>query len=111
MDAVYEAPQAVQAMKLSLDVLSMSSRKMRVRLPNVTVNRTRNPVSSFCPNEKRNNMTHAGSGIFLHNDAQKRIIMGRKKPRFVRLAESRAKMSATKVARTVLLMATRHDLK
>ena len=111
MDAVYDAPQELHAKKLSRDVLSMSSRKIRLRAPNVTMKRTKKPVSSFCPNENRNKMTQAGNGIFLQIEAKKRIIMGRTKPRFEMFAEKRAKITATKVASTVLLIAIRQERK
>ena len=111
MDAVYDAPQELQARKLSQDVLSISSRKIRVRAPNVTVKSTRKAVSSFCPKEKRNKMTQAGNGMFLQREENKRIAKGRMKPRFEMLAERRAKITATKAARTVLLMAMREERK
>ena len=111
IEAVYDAPHAVQAKKLSREVLSMSSRKILVRAPNVTIKSTRNPVSSFCPNENKNKITQAGRGIFLDNDAKKRITMGRKKPLFEISAQRMAKMSATKAAKTVLLMAIKAERK
>ena len=101
----------MQLIKLSADVFSINSRNILVRAPNVTMNKTRKPVSSFCPKENRNNMTHAGNGIFLHNEAKKRMIIGSTNPRFDIFAESRAKMREKKVAKTVLLTAMRMERK
>jgi len=102
---VYDVPQVLNAMKLSCEVLSISSQKIRVREPNVSVKSTRKPVNSFCPNENRNNMTWAGSGMLRAAEARVRSTIGRKKPRFETFEEKSAAIRAKQVAKTVLLTA------